>query len=364
MLIPPTDSALTGMFSAESLHEFGRALLQTQNVPPESADTVMASLIGANLRGVDSHGVQMLGVYLQQLKAGGVDPRATGRVGHVDGVCLRYDGENALGQVVAERCTGLVIEKAAEQGVAVVTARDSNHFGTGAWWGERIARAGYVGIVVSNACPVVAPWQGITPILGTNPLCVAAPSDAPGASWLLDMATTTAALGKVADAKNRGETTIPLAWGFRDERGQPTADPNAAQRGTPTPLGGFKGTGLAMMVELLSAGLSGGPMATEIPAYGTGEETLGISHTFIAIDPKRFGGSETYAQRTGRLTGMVKASEPSEGHHEILVAGEPEWRCAQARRCSGIPVPRSLWEELSRWGREWGISPPVVSQNL
>ncbi len=357
------ESSSAGVLSAAQLHDFGAALLRSLSVPDEHADIVMASLVGANLRGVDSHGMQMLVVYLQQLRAGGVDPRATGRVAHANGACLRYDGDNALGQVVAQRCSDLVIAKAAEHGVAVVTAHHSNHFGTGAWWGERIAREGYLALVFSNACPVVAPWQGITPILGTNPLCMAVPAEMPGAGWLLDMATTTAALGKVADAKNRGEKTIPLAWGFRDEQGQPTSDPAAAQRGTPTPLGGFKGTGLAMMVELLSAGLSGGAMATELPAYTDGSETLGISHTFIAIDPRRFGVAETFAPRAARLSGMVKASQPSPGHHEILVAGEPEWRCACTRQESGIPLPRTLWEELMVWARELAVQPPAIKED-
>jgi LDH2 family malate/lactate/ureidoglycolate dehydrogenase len=311
---------------------------------------------------VDSHGVQMMMMYLQQLRANGISPAAEGCITREDGVCLRYDGQNGLGQVVADRCTDHSIRIARALGVSVVVAGNSNHFGAGAWWGEKLARSGFIAIVMSNACPAVAPWQGKTAILGTNPFCVAVPGKNGGGRWLLDMATTTVALGKVGHAAHLGQPTIPAAWGFLGRDGHPTTDTLEAQRGAPTPTGAYKGTGLAMMIEILCAGLSGGAMATELPVYRTGSDPLGISHTFIAIDPARFLPADAFSDRVETLVGLVKASEPAPGFDEVLVAGEPEWRAEIARKRDGIPVPTGLWQKLTAFGTETGVVPPPVAK--
>ena len=138
--------------------------------------------------------------------------------------------------------------------------RESNHFGAAAYWAQRIASHGMIGIVLCNATPLVAPWQGKEPRLGTNPICMALPG---GNVWLLDMATTTVAMNRIWKAAANGEPTIPAGWAM-DKDGHPTTDTQAAVGGSPMPLGGYKGTGLAVMVEILCAVLSGGAMATEL----------------------------------------------------------------------------------------------------
>ena len=354
-----TPAPLTASFDAESLRHFCRQLLKTLGTSEAHAQIVGDSLVAANLRGVDSHGIQMLLVYLQQLRAGGINVPAAGHVVSEEGVFLRYDGENAFGQVVADRCTDHSIRIARGFGISIVVTNHSNHFGAGAWWGEKLARAGFIGIVTSNACPAVAPWQGRTPILGTNPLCVSVPGLAGVGRWLLDMATTTVALGKLSHAAHLNQTEIPTEWGFLDARGNPTTETAAAQKGAPTPFGRYKGTAFAMLAEILSAGLSGGSMATELPVYRTGGDPLGISHCFIAIDPKRFLPPGDFEARIGRLVDMVKAAEPAPGYDEVLVAGEPEWRCEKIRTTEGIPVPLKLWSIFTAVAAELGVTPPM-----
>jgi LDH2 family malate/lactate/ureidoglycolate dehydrogenase len=358
----PSPSARPGtvVLSAHALRTLCRQLLQALGTREPHARIVADSLVAANLRGVDSHGIQMLATYIQQLRAGGINVPAEGHVVREDGVCLRYDGENGLGQVVADRCTDHAIRIARSLGVAVVVTSHSNHFGAGSWWGEKLARAGFIGIVMSNACPAVAPWQGQTPILGTNPLCVAVPGHGGRGRWLLDMATTTVALGKLTHAVHLGRPQIPREWGFLDAAGQPTTDAAAAQRGSPTPIGGYKGTALAMMIEILCAGLSGGAMTTELPIYRTGGDPLGISHTFIAIDPARFLLPGEFETRMDRLAGLVKAAAPAAGFDEVLLAGEPEWSSEAIRTRTGIPVPLKLWEKLMALAVELNVSPPPV----
>lgn len=345
---------------AAALTGFCRSLLTALGTPEAHAKIVADSLVEANLRGVDSHGVQMLATYIQQIRAGGIEVEAEGHVEREDGVCLRYHGDNGLGQVVADRCTDHSIRIAHALGVSVVVASHSNHFGTGAWWGQKLAREGLIGIVMSNACPAVAPWQGKTAIFGTNPFCVAVPGHGEKSHWLLDMATTTVALGKLTNALHRGEKTIPLAWGFLDSSGNPTSDPVEAQRGNPTPIGGYKGTGLAMMVEILCAGLSGGGMTTQLPINRTGGDPLGISHTFIALDPKRFLPAGEFETRMDTLGALVKASEPAAGYAEVLIGGEPEWRTQQNRRREGIPLPAKLWTQLTAIANELAITSPEL----
>ena len=349
--------SLTVTFPAESLRLFCRQLLTSLGTSEAHAQIVGDSLVAANLRGVDSHGIQMLLVYIQQLRAGGINVPAAGRVVREDGVFLRYDGENGLGQVVADQCTDHSIRIAKAMGISVVVTNHSNHFGAGAWWGEKLARAGFLAIVTSNACPAVAPWQGKTAILGTNPLCVAVPNLGGAGRWLLDMATTTVALGKLSHAAHLNQATIPKEWGFLDSTGQPTTETAAAQRGAPTPIGGYKGTAFAMLAEILSAGLSGGAMATELPVYRTGGDPLGISHCFIALDPKRLLPAGEFETRVGRFVDLVKAAEPAPGYEEVLVAGEPEWRCEKIRMAEGIPVPSKLWAKFTTVAAELGVTP-------
>ncbi len=355
----PVPAPLTLSFDAEALRVFCGRLLTALGASGAHAKIVGDSLVAANVRGVDSHGIQMLLVYIQQLRAGGINVPAAGHVVSEDGAFLRYDGENALGQVVADRCTDHSIRIARQLGLSIVVTNHSNHFGAGAWWGEKLARAGFIAIVTSNACPAVAPWQGRTPILGTNPLCVAVPGHGGVGRWLLDMATTTVALGKLSHAAHLNQSEIPRDWGFLDATGQPTTETAAAQKGAPTPFGRYKGTAFAMLAELLSAGLSGGSMATELPVYRTGGDPLGISHCFIAIDPKRFLPPGEFETRVEHLVGMVKASEPAPGFDEVLVAGEPEWRCEKIRASGGVPVPTKLWTKFTAVAAELGVTPPL-----
>ncbi len=343
------------ILSAAALTDACQTLLIAAGVRPQAAALVADSLVASNLRGIDSHGIQLITTYLGQLKAGGVDPRAVGRVVSDSGACLLYDAENSLGQVSAQRCVEEVLRMVRSSGIAIVVAKRANHFGAGAYWADQIVAAGCFALVQSNACPAVAPWQGNSPRFGTNPFCASAPS-AGSFPWTLDMATTTVALGKLGDATFRGERTIPDWWGFLDKADRPTTSTQEALEGKPSPFGRYKGSGIAMMVELLTAGLSGGPMSTQIPAFGLGSTALDLSHSFIAIDPRRFLGTDDYAQRTEQLTRIVKSAEPAPGYQEVLVAGEPEWRTTQVRGKEGIPVPAALWEKLQAAGTELGVT--------
>lgn len=338
----------------QSLREFVSGILRSLGVPEDHASVVSDSLVAANLRGVDSHGIALLAGYVTQLRAKGVDGAAAGAVVAEAGGCVLYDGQNGLGQVVADRCTAHAVRVARRTGLAMVVARNSHHFAAAAYWAEKIAKEGCIGIAMTSAGPGVPPWPGKSPRIGTNPIAMAVP----GGRWLLDMATTTVAKGKIFNAADFHLETIPASWGFVDTEGRPTTDRLAAERGWSVPLGGYKGSGLAMMVEILCAGLSGGPMASEAPTSRAGTVPLRVSHSFLAIDPAKFINPGEFEARIGRLVDLIKSSEPMHGHDEVLVAGEPEWRTEAQRLREGIPVPRPLWDRLSSIAAQLKVAPP------
>jgi LDH2 family malate/lactate/ureidoglycolate dehydrogenase len=283
-----------------------------------------------------------------------MDTKALGHVVSESGACLVYDGENGIGQVVSDICVGHAVRLAREHGLGMVVARESNHFGAAAYWAQRISAHGMAGVVVCNSSPMVAPWQGREPRWGTNPICVAVP----GGRWLLDMATTTVAMGKIYGAFTKGQPQIPPGWAM-DSEGAPTTSTEAAMSGMPMPLGGYKGSGLAMMVEILTGALSGGAMSTELGGLRQPARPFRVSQTFIAVDVSRFMPLDEFGDRMERLVGMVKSSAPASGQAEVLVAGEPEWRNEATRLIGGIPLPANLWQKLLDLDARLGAGGPA-----
>jgi len=325
------------------LAEFARAVLEAVKVPSEAATLVADSLVSANLRGVDSHGVQLLIWYTQQIQDGNIDIATSGRIASEKGSCMVYDGMNGLGQVVSDACCDHAIRLARANGLGMVTARNSSHFGASAWWAQKIAAAGLIGIVTCNATPLVAAWQGKDKIIGTNPICMAVPGPD---TFLLDMATTTVALNRIHKAILSGDTEIPPGWAM-DAEGNPTTDPKTALEGLPMPLGGYKGTGLALMVEVLCAVLSGGAMMTGVGGLRIKRRPMRVSHFFLAIDAAHFLPMDEFQARMQQMRETVKGSRPAAGFDEVLIAGDPEWKSDERRRREGIPVSRGIWQQLS-----------------
>ena len=197
-------------------------------------------------------------------------------------------------------------------------------------------------MVVCNATPLVVPWQGKDKRFGTNPICVSLPGPD---LWLLDMATTTVALNRIYKAQLSGQPEIPAGWAF-DADGEPTTSTAAAMEGSPAPLGGYKGSGLAFFVEILCAVLSGGAMSTQVGGLRQTGKPMSVSHFFLALDVAGFMPVDQFVARMRDLTGLVKASAPAKGYGEVLVAGEPEWRAETDRTANGIPISAGVWQHL------------------
>jgi LDH2 family malate/lactate/ureidoglycolate dehydrogenase len=342
------------LIPAPTLRRFAEEILLATGVPPHKAALVATTLVATNLRGVDSHGIQLLTFYVDQLLAGEMDAQTEGKVISENGSCMLFDGQNGIGQWVAEICCGHAVRIAREHGMAMVVARESNHFGAANWWAQKMRDAGQIGIVMCNASPLVPPWQGRQGRLGTNPICVALPGP-----WLLDMATTTVAAGKVFKAKFNHQPEIPPGWAL-DAQGVPTTNTEEAYKGMLMPLGGYKGSGLAMMVEILCAVLGGGAMSTQVGGIRFRGRTVRVSQTFIAIDLRRFMPVEEFTERLEWLVHLIKTTPTAIGYDEVLVAGEPEWRTEAQRSSEGIPIPDGNWESLVKTAGRVKVEAPAV----
>ncbi len=342
------------LISVPELTRFAEDVLIGAGVPADKAEVTAACLIASNLRGVDSHGMQLLPFYVDQLLAGEMDPRTDGRVISESGSCLLFDGQNGIGQWIADICCQHAVRIAREQGMAMVVARESNHFGAAAWWAQKMRAANQIGIVLCNASPIVPPWQGKEGRVGTNPICVALPGP-----WLLDMATTTVAAGKVFKAFLNGQPEIPAGWAFNSE-GVPTTNTQDAYKGMLMPLGGYKGSGLAMMVEILCAVLGGGAMSTEVGGIRFRGKTVRVSQTFLAIDIERFMPVDEFTERVEKLVGMMKTTPAAPGYDEVLVAGDPEWRIEAERLKNGIPIAEGNWDSLCKAAARVGVASPMI----
>lgn len=341
---------------AAGLQHLCSRLLECLGVNASEASFTATALVASNLRGVDSHGVALLRYYLEQLEHGDMEPNGEPELLHNSGCTALIDGHNSLGQIVARFATDQAISLTMDHGCGIVSTRRSNHFGAAAFWVQRINAAGLIGIALCNASPVVAPWQGKQGRLGTNPICFGVPGQSP---FLLDMATTTVAANKIFNVHSAGQSTIPQGWAL-DKEGVPTTQTIDAYTGLLNPLGGYKGSGLAVMVEMLCGVLSGGAMANELGGIRFRGKPVDVSQFFMALDPKCFLDPGEYEQRAQSLSQVLKATAPATGYDEVLLAGEPELRTEAHRRKHGIPLADGTWQSLTDWATRFHLALPGV----
>jgi ureidoglycolate dehydrogenase (NAD+) len=318
---------------------------------------VAQTLVWTSLRGVDSHGVARVPVYAERLRTGVLNTRPRPSVVRREGAIAVVDGDHGPGQVAALAATDLSIELAREHGAGIVAVRRSGHYGAAGFYAIRAAEAGLIGMSMTNTEPLVIPYGGAGPALGTNPIAFAAPLPG-GGVFNLDMATSQVAMNKIFNARVEGRP-IPDGWGV-DERGEPTTDADAAVYGVP--LGGYKGYGLALMVEVLCGVLAGAGVRHAVGnLYSGGEERQNSGHFHLALDPERTVGRDAFAGVLGGLLDELRAIPPARGFDEVLVAGDPEDRARAERERSGIPIEPALWANLCALSEELGVSVPAGS---
>ena len=334
-------------FPLDALRAFGERVYAHAGVPAADAATVVAVQLEADLRGVDTHGYQRLPLYVKRLLAGDNNPRPELRVIKETPASLAVDADNGLGQLVCARVMELAIAKARESGLAAATIRRSNDWGCGAIYPMMAAAEGLVALCTTTSVPTLAPFGARTRTLGNNPIAFAAPRrDAPPV--VLDMALTPVALGKVLRAQAEGQP-IPESWGFLDRDGAATTDPTAALRGIIPAIGGYKGTGLSVMTNILAGVLAGSGHSAAVDAGKRGQ-------FFLVMSPSLFGDEATFLDEIESMVEQIKSSELLPDVAEVFVPGEPEQRTYEERVARGaIAYPRSVVDALEKLGETTGV---------
>ena len=343
-------------FDRTELESYAAAVLGGAGLASPHREIVAEALVRADLRGVDSHGVARLEPYVEHLEAGGFNPDPDIELVERGESALVVDADDGPGQSAGRRTMERLVEMAGRSGAAVGVVRNSNHFGTAAYYTELAASRDCIGVATTNVPAEVIPFGGREPYLGTNPISVSVPTptDTP---ITLDMATSVVAMGKIAHVAAETGEAVPADWGV-DERGDPTTDPNevAALR----PLGGPKGYCLGVIVDLLSGVLSGANLSVDVGSlYDDFDEPMRLGHFYLAIDVGTFRDVEAFKGDVGRFAAGLKAVQPDEGVSEVLLPGELEWRTKESNAEHGVPVNPSVLEKLEAIGAGYGIEPPT-----
>ncbi|MEE8451824.1 MAG: Ldh family oxidoreductase [Thermoguttaceae bacterium] len=348
-------------FSADALTAFAARMLTTGGLDREEVTTIAESLVGANLRGYDSHGVMRIPQYLDQVQRGEIVPGAELEVLNETPCLITADGHWGFGQVQAGRLLGRLIDKADRGGVGIGTMIRCAHTGRLGQYCETAAEAGKIAMVMVNnhgGVTRVAPPGGKAPRLSTNPIALGTPNgDRP---VVLDFCTCVTAEGKVRVKRIAGES-CPDGW-LLDSEGRPTNDPDdlyADPPGSILPMGGaqtYKGFGLSLMVEILTGALSGGVCAREIPANQVGNCVF-----MMVLEPAHFGSQAHFATEVSQLVEFIRSCPRVDGVDEITLPGDPELRCLAEKTAQGITLDEGNWAQLAAAAEARDVElPPTV----
>lgn len=352
-------------FTHHHLEKFTIAILQKIGCPEEEAKTAAAVLLSADLRGVDSHGVARLSGYVRLWEAGRINPRPNIRIVHETPSTAVVDGDGGLGLVVAPYAMQVAIEKAKIAGTGWVSVKNSNHYGIAGVHAMEALNHEMIGISLTNASPLVSPTFSKERLLGTNPISVAIPAKNQP-PFVLDMATTTAANGKLEILQRKNENA-PVGW-IQDKDGQSTTDSMGVKNGGALlPLGGDrehgsqKGYGLGAVVDIFSAVLSGANYGPWVPPFvafldphpnPVGE---GLGHFFGAMRVDAFRPAEDFKQHMDNWIERFRAATPVSGQEKVLIPGDPERELEAERIKNGIPLLPPVVEDLRALGDKMGV---------
>ena len=311
----------------------------------DEASLVADSLVRADMRGIDTHGVYFLTLLANRIETGMIRVPTRLEVIKDEDATALIDGGDGLGQVPAHRAMEMSIEKARKYGLGSVAVRNTNHIGILAFYTITIAERGLVGMVMCNGAASMSPWGGAEPFFGTNPISIAVPdgSDEP---VVLDMSSSLVARGKIRRAERLKEP-IPLGWAL-DQFGNPTSDPAAAMKGTLVPIGGPKGYGLALMVDVLAGLLSGSQFGPAVKTFHQPLGPTGVGVLVMAIDVARFMPLRQFKSLMQSYGDSIKKSKKAEGVSRIYLPGEIESEKEKKSMAEGVEINDSVAVSLNR----------------
>ena len=342
------DTSTKLLVAPSDAHSFATSLLTANGVPHPNATIIATCLVAADLRGIDTHGINRLPPYLARIRTGAMSASATPTFKEITPCVGQVDGQNGFGFLAAELGMRRACDMAETYGIGMVSCKRSNHFGMSAWIVQQAIARGMMSLVFTNSSPALPVWGGRERMLGVSPIACGAPGGEGGRDFVLDMAPSVAARGKVHKAMRRGET-IPEGWAL-DSEGRATTDPKSAlDGGVMLPMGGPKGSGLAVMMDVFSGVLSGSAFAGEVvgPYDKENKKESDVGHFLVAIKPDLFMSLEEFRERMAYLYKRVVESEKMDGVDRIYFPGEIEQLMQEDREMMGIPFVNAEVDALN-----------------
>ncbi|MBE0555767.1 MAG: Ldh family oxidoreductase [Proteobacteria bacterium] len=340
------------MARQDQLETFCTRVLEKLGVPREEAEITAVTLVWANLRGVDTHGVLRLPLYAARLKSGAMAPSLNLTTEKETIATALLNGHDGIGQVISCRAMEMAIRKAREAGVSYVAVRNSNHFGAAAYYAMMALDHDMIGLTFTNASPRLAPTGGVERLFGNNPWSIAVPAGR-RPPVVLDMANSVVAAGKIRVLKKEGKP-IPEGWAL-NQYGEPTTDPDDALKGILLAIGGYKGYGITLMVDLLTGVLTDSNYGPRVKGLDQDADRAGTAHSFMAVSLAAFTDVAAFNARMEAYVDEIKTSQKARGSAVIYVPGEPEHLRVQERSEKGIPLQEKVAEELRAIGKDLGV---------
>ena len=327
------------------------------HMSPADAQLLADTLVYADLSGINSHGVLRVPEYVEKLTTQGVNPQGRPQLVHEYGACLVVNGDNSMGQIGMNFAMQEVIARAETFGIAAAAIRGSNHSGAMAYFAAQALHHDMIGIATTNALPTMAPWGGAERILGINPLGVAIPAGEE-LPILYDAAFSGSSHGKIRIYQQKG-LTLPSDWAL-DQQGRPTTDPLVAIDGLLAPIGGFKGTGLAMIMGILSSMLSGAAYGLELGNMDDGPTPGLDGHFVMALKVAAFEDVGRFKARVDKAIQEIHACRPAAGFDRIYAPGEIEAERRRAYETNGVPLNAVTLHDLRQTAQAVGIDPASI----
>lgn len=344
------------------LQDWTARIIEAVGTPADIARDVATVLVASDARRIASHGTARLPNYVALIEAGVMDPRARPVLQSGRPALLSFDAQNGWGHHASRVAVDAAVDAASTLGTATAVVRNSNHYGIAGWYALRAAERGMIGISLSNTSPLVAPTRARQPLIGTNPIAIAAPAGRFGA-FCLDMATSTVPRGRIEVAARRGET-LPIGWAI-DAEGRPATSPESALAGALQPLGGsedaggHKGYGLALAVDMLSGVLSGASFGPNIVGLFSTDGPSDLGHAFVVLDPAAIDAPGVFE---GRLEAyfeqLVAAPTVPDAPGRVLIPGEPEADATRRSADHGVVIDTVHAERLRDLGSRLGVAFP------
>lgn len=335
------------------LEKFCSDVFVKAGVSQEQSNIIADSLIQADLRGVESHGVVRTSIYLERIEKKMIDPQGEVKIELESDVTALVNGNNNFGSVIGSFALDVAMQKAKEKGIGIVGVKGSNHFGTGAYYAQKAIEKDLILLVMSNASQTMPPTGGIRPFIGTNPLAVGVPAGEEK-SFILDMATSVVARGKIIVAAQKDDR-IPEGWAI-DKNGNSTTNAEEALAGSVLPMGGAKGYAISMFIDILSGVLTGAGFGKYVNnMYENWDEPQNVGHCFLAIDINHFIPIDVFKERLDLYIRQIKAEPKGEGVNEIFIPGEIEYNRVKERKETGIELPLKVVKELQKIGERYQL---------